>query len=165
MILLGKHIESILSESNEYNCDINLYCAVLSYIPFFNDIKESDYIKYHNDNSFEYTPQLYAFIKALYDAKLVEDEENMALFLKSYNSQCAYNKWIKDMNMILENEEFIIKTNLSFLKKAIFSLIRLEKACPGSWGIDAESGNWLLILNQLKRILTEVYKENKSSAN
>jgi hypothetical protein len=165
MIFQSKQIENILSESNEYEGDMNLFCAVLSYIPYFKDITEDDYIKYHNDNSFEYSPQLYSFIKALYDAKLVEDEENMALFLKSYNSKCGYNKWIKDMNLVLENEELMSRANISLLKKVMFSLIRLERVCPGSWGIDVESGNWLKILNQLKIILSEIYKENKSNAN
>ncbi|HNQ67350.1 MAG TPA: DUF6508 domain-containing protein [Bacteroidales bacterium] len=165
MIQPSKQIENILSESNEYDCDINLYCAVLSYIPYFKDIKEDDYIKYHKDHSFEYSPEFYSFIKALNDAKLVEDEEKMASFLKSYNLHCGYNKWIKDMNIVLENEELLGRANISLLKKVMFSLIRLERVCPGSWGIDAESGNWLKILNQLKRILSEIYKENKSNAN
>lgn len=161
----GQQIEYICNQPNLYDYDINLYCSVLSYIPYFQDIKESDYIKHHDDHSFEYSPQFYAFIRALYDAKLVEDENNMALFLDSYNNHCAYSKWMKEMNTVLEDEDLLVKTNLSFLKKAIFSIVRLERVCPGSWGIDVESGNWLIILLQLQRILPNIYKENKSEMN
>jgi len=161
----GNEIENIFSQPNEYNNDISSFCSVLSYIPYFEEIKESDYIKYHEDQTFEYTPEFHSYIRALYDAKLVEEDDEMVLFLKSYNSNCAYNKWIKDMNLVLGNEELLKISNLSFLKKAVFSFVRFERVCPGSWGIDVESGNWLLLLRQFERIYCDIHKNYKSKEN
>lgn len=161
----GQEIKNVFAQTNEYTHDISSYCALLSYIPYFERIKEADYVKYHEDHSFEYTAEFYSFIKALYDAKLVEKDDDMALFLRSYNSNCAYNKWIKDMHFILENEELLNKSNLSFLRKAVFTFVRFERVCPGSWGIDAESGNWLLLLKQFERIYYEINNNSITQVN
>jgi hypothetical protein len=157
MIPLSKQVKNILEVTNNYENDITHYCEVLSYLPYFQDIKESDYIKYHEDHSFEYTPQFYAFIKSLFDAKLVEDVDNMTDFLKSYNCSSAYKTWMKEMNSILGNSEAMKTVNLCFIRKAVFSMVRLERVLPGSWGIDVETGNWLSVLLQLKRILPDIY--------
>jgi hypothetical protein len=162
---LSQQVIKLLEEQNNYSGDISNYCSVLSFLPLFEDIKEEDYIVYHNDQSFEYTPQFYSFIKSLFDAGLVEDVEVMNDFLKSYSDCCAYKLWMKEMNCILSSNELLEKTNLCFIKKAVFSMIRLERVLPGSWGIDVETGNWLALLHQLKRILKEIYKTDKSKLN
>lgn len=162
---LSQQVQILLQRQNNYGGDISNYCSVLSFIPMFEDIIEEDYIIYHNDNSFEYTAQFYSFIKSLFDAGLVEDVELMNDFLKSYDERCAYKLWMKEMNYILSNNELLEKSNLCFIKKAVFSMIRLERILPGSWGIDVETGNWLALLYQLKRILKEIYKTDKSKLN
>lgn len=165
MNLLSEQVKNILKKDNSYGNDITHFCEVLSFLPYFQDIKESDYIKFHDDHSFEYTPHFYSFIKALFDAKLVEDVDEMTDFLKTYNCQSAYKLWMKEMNAVLSNNELVEKTNLCFLKKAVFSMIRLERVLPGSWGIDVETGTWLVILQQFKRILPQIYKSEKKEMN
>ena len=162
---LTEYMREILAVPKTYDNDIRLLCDVLSYIPYFEDANEVDYIKYHDDNSFEYTPQFYSFIKALFDSKIVEDVEDMTTFLKRYSSQNAYKIWMKEMNTVLSNDNLMSKVNLCFIRKAIFSMVRLEKVMPGSWGIDVETGNWLRLLQQIKVILPEVYKPNKQNMN
>jgi hypothetical protein len=162
---LSKQVQILLQRQNNYEGDIGNYCSVLSFLPMFEDIKEEDYIIYHNDHSFEYTPQFYSFIKSLFDAGLVEDAEVMNEYLKSYNDCCAYKIWMKEMNYILSSSELLEKANLCFVKKAVFSMIRLERILPGSWGIDVETGNWLALLQQLKLILKDIYKTDKSKLN
>ena len=46
---------------------------VLQYIDFLSNIEEDDYIRYDEEHEFEYTPQFYGFIQALFDAGLVEN--------------------------------------------------------------------------------------------
>jgi vesicle coat complex subunit len=162
---LSRAMKILLNEPNKYEHDISLYCEILSYLPFFEDATETDYIVYHDDHSFEYTPQLYSFIKALFDSKMVEDVSIMTDFLKQYKSQNAYKLWIKDMNAILSNEKYQNSINLSFIRKTIFSMIKLEKIMPGSWGIDVETGNWLKLLRRLNVILPEVYQCRKQDLN
>ncbi len=165
MNTLSKQVKEILLRPNIYDNDITHFCEVLSFLPYFQDIKESDYIKFHDDHSFEYTPHFYSFIKTLFTAKLVEDVDEMTSFLKTYNCTAAYKTWMKEVNTILSNNELISKANLCFLKKAIFSMVRLERVLPGSWGIDVETGNWLAILNQLKKIMPEIYKPSRNVMN
>lgn len=162
---LSRPIQVLLEETNTYNHNIGLYCELLSYIPYFEDICEKDYIKYHDDHSFEYTPEFYSFIKSLFDSKMVEDVDLMTDFLKLYNSPSAYKMWIKDMNNVLSNDVILLKTNISFIRKAFFSMIKLEKVMPGSWGIDVETGNWLKLLKRLQKILPEVYRCDKETMN
>ncbi len=158
-------VRDLLKEPNNYEHDIKLYCEVLSFLPFFEDAVESDYIIYHNNKTFEYSPQFYSFIKSLFDAKMVENHEVMTGFLKKYNSKTAYSQWVKDMNIVLSNAELIQKINLPFIRKAFFTIIKLEKIMPGSWGIDVETGNWLNLLKLLRNIMPQVYKCNKSTMN
>ena len=162
---LSRPINNLLEINNNYEHDISLYCEILSYLPFFEDAKEKDYIIYHKDHSFEYTAQFYSFIKALFDSKMVEDVDVMTRFLSEYQSESAYNMWIKDMNTVLSNNDYVQKVNICFIKKAFFSMIKLEKVMPGSWGIDVETGNWLKLLKQLQKILPDIYKCEKSSMN
>lgn len=149
---LSKQVKDILKCKNVYDCDVALYHEVISYIPYFQNIKEEDYITYNN-NKFEYTPNFKSFIDSLFNARLVEDIDEMKTFLSKYKSEFPYKLWMKDMNIILEDEDLFDKVNLSFLKKTLLSIIRLENILPGSWGIDVEAGNWLKILLQLKKIL------------
>jgi hypothetical protein len=65
---------------------------------------------------------------------------------------------MKEMNSILGNSEAMKTVNLCFIRKAVFSMVRLERVLPRSWGIDVETGNWLSVLHQLKRILPDIYK-------
>lgn len=162
---LNRQLRELLVKENIYTGNISNYCEVLSFLPIFKDVKESDYIIYHKDYSFEYTPQFYSFIKSLFDAGLVEDANIMSEFLKLYNSNDAYKLWMKEMNYILSNHELIKQANICFIKKATFSMIRLERILPGSWGIDVETGNWLALLQQLNRILVEIYRPSKSNMN
>jgi len=162
---VSEQVKNILVKKNDYNKDIIHYCEVLSYLPYFQEITEDCYIKHHKDKTFEYTPQFYSFIKTLYDAGLVEDDGEMRIFLNSYKTECHYKSWLDDMNTILGDDELLKQTNLCFLRKALFSIIRLERELPGSWGIDVETGNWLAILLQLKRILPEIYKSEKKGMN
>ena len=165
MVNFSEQLLEILKSPNKYPYDINLYCEVLAFIPYFQDLKENEYIIYHNNKTFEYSAHFYSFIKALHDSHLVEDINEMTEFLKLYHSESAYKIWMKEMNLILSDEELLMKTNISFLKKAVLSMIRLEKVCPGSWGIDVETRNWLNILLQLKRIFPEIYRTEKNIFN
>jgi len=162
---LSRPISKLFEEENKYDYDITLYCEILSYLPFFEDIVEKDYIRYHDDHTFEYTAQFYSFIKALFDSKLVEEVDVMTEFLEKYNSSSAYKMWIKDMNAVLSNDKYMSTSNLSFIRKAVFSMIKLEKVMPGSWGIDVETGNWLKILKQLQSILPQIYQCRKENMN
>lgn len=162
---LSRPIQELFQEKNTYDNHIGLYCELLSYIPYFEDICEKDYIKYHDDHSFEYTPEFYSFIKALFDSKMVEQVDTMTDFLNKYNSSSAYKVWIKEMNLILSNDTLISNANLSFIRKAFFSMIKLEKVMPGSWGIDVETGNWFKLLKRLQKILPEVYRCDKETMN
>jgi hypothetical protein len=150
-------------EKKEFQENLNIYRGtkkdlekVLNYIPFFTQIEERDYIIYHNDRSFEYTPEMYEFIKALFDAKLVEDYEQMMEFVKQGDcedsSSNCYNQWVREMNQTICRPALLCEVDLSFIRKAFLTLIRLEKVIPGSWGIDIEVGTWLKLLRQLKQI-------------
>lgn len=161
----SKPIKNMLSEPNKYDHDIKLYCELLSFLPYLEEATEDDYIVYHNDNTFEYTAQFYSFIRALFDSKMVEDPKQMTDFLLQYQSQSAYSLWIKDMNAVLGDSELSNHINISFIKKALFTMIKLEKIMPGSWGIDVETGNWLKLLKALQRILPQVYKCDKREMN
>jgi hypothetical protein len=163
MKTLTSHLKEILTKNNEYSADISKYCHVLSFLPIFENIKEEDYIVYHDDHSFEYTNLVYDFIKSLFEADLVEDVNEMTDFLKKFNSSCAYKIWMREMNYVLTNQELMRNTNLCFLKKTIFSLLRLENNMPGSWGIDFESGNWLAIVKQLKRIYSQSLTKSQTT--
>lgn len=132
---------------------------VLNYIPFFTNVCEKDYIIYHEDHSFEYTPAIYQFIEALFEAKLVEDYEQMKSFLENYDCsvhECnSYNNWMRDMNRTLCRSDLLRNADINFIKKAFLTLIRLEKVIPGSWGIDIEVGTWLKLLRRLQDIYNE----------
>lgn len=160
-------IKSLLKEKNTYNNDVSYFSSAVCHISFFEDISEDDYITYHPNNRFEYKPVVYSFINSLYKADLVASGNEMKEFLNKYNCLAneqfsCYNLWVKEMNIIISDEDHIKKTNLSFLRKAIATLISLEKIMPGSWGIDIENGNWYRILNQLKNIFEkELYCSNK----
>jgi hypothetical protein len=129
---------------------------VLNYIPFFSNISEDDYIIYNDDHSFEYTPAIYEFIKALFDANLVEDFEKMQGFIENYDCKVDscnnYNNWMRDMNRIICRSDLLNEADITFIRKAFLTLIRLEKVIPGSWGIDIEVGTWLKLLRRLKGI-------------
>lgn len=161
MQTLTIQVKEILKKENQYFGDISEYCKVLSFLPWFESIKEENYIIYHNDNTFEYTSEFYSFIKSLFEASLVENVDEMTQFLQKINNHCAYKIWMREMNYVLANQELMAKTNLCFLKKAIFSLVRLENNLPGSWGVDVESGTWLAILKQLKRIYSSSLTKSK----
>lgn len=162
---LSRPINILLSKKNKYDHDVSLYCEILSFLPYFEDACEDDYIIYHSDHSFEYTPQLYSFIKTLFDSKLVEEVDSMTDFLQQYQSPIAFKMWIKDMNSVLSNSDVIQMVNICFIKKAFFTMIKLEKVMPGSWGIDVETGNWLKLLRRLHNILPEIYKCEKNTLN
>ncbi len=159
-------IISELKQPNTYNKDISYYNSVICHISYFENISENDYKTSNANNRFEYKPIVYSFINSLYQADLVASNLEMKDFLNKYGCRAdkkysCYNLWVKEMNIIISDEEFIEKTNLSFLRKAIATLINLEKIMPGSWGIDIENGNWLRILYRLKNILTNgVCKSN-----
>ncbi|HOK38968.1 MAG TPA: hypothetical protein PLC87_09910 [Bacteroidales bacterium] len=163
--VLSKQIKKLLSEDNKYDFPIEYFCNLLSYIDFLEKAKEEDYIIYHDNHTFEYTPKFYSFIKALFDSRLVEDVDIMTEFLKTYECKCAYQVWIKEMNEILSNDELFNKMNISFVRKAFFTLIRMENVLPGSWGIDVETGNWLKLLRLLKQIFPEIYRCEKKIMN
>ncbi len=160
---LSMPIQFLLKEKNEYLYDIHLYCDTLSFLPFLENAIETDYIIYHEDQTFEYTPHFYSFINTLLDSKIIEDANSMEDFLEMYNSKNAYRLWIKDMNTILNNDDYMLMTNLSFIRKALYSMIKLENIIEGSWGIDVETGNWCKILKRLKTILPEVYRCQKEN--
>lgn len=162
---LSKPVRELLKEPNNYDHDIKLYCEVLSFLPFIEDAIETDYITYHNNHTFEYTPQFYSFIKSIFDSKMIEDHRTMTDFLKIYNSKTAYSQWVKDMNKVLSSSDLLQEVNLSFIRKAFFTIIKLEKCMPGSWGIDVETGNWLNLLKLLRNIMPQVYKCDKSTMN
>ncbi len=155
MRTLTLQLKEILAQENYYSDDISKYCYVLSFLPKFENIKEEDYIIYYDNHSFEYTALVYDFINSLFEASLVEDVDKMLEFLQKFPAPCAYKIWMREMNYVLANQELMQNTNLCFLKKAIFSLVRLENNMPGSWGIDFELGNWVSILKQLKRIYSQ----------
>lgn len=162
---LNTPLNIMLSEPNKYDYNIELYCKILSFLPFLEEATEDDYIKYHNDNTFEYSPHFYSFIRTVFDSKMVEDPKEMTAFLTKYNSPKAYSLWIKDMNKVLSDSALCDKINISFIRKAFFTMIKLEKIMPGSWGIDVETGNWLKLLKALQRILPQVYKCDKGEMN
>ena len=89
----------------------------------------------------------------------------MTNFLLQYDSPTAFKLWIKDMNSVLSNNTVFETVNICFIKKAFFTMIKLEKIMPGSWGIDVETGNWLKLLRRLHNILPEIYKCEKSTLN
>ncbi|MDD2635694.1 MAG: hypothetical protein PHW82_09375 [Bacteroidales bacterium] len=162
---LSEPVIELLNEPNIYEHDIKLYCEVLSFLPYFENAVETDYIIYHNNHTFEYTPHFYSFIKSLFDSKMVEDHEVMTGFLKKYNSKNAYSQWVKDMNYVLSNAELLQKINLPFIRKAFFTMVKLEKIMPGSWGIDVETGNWLNLLKIVQNIMPQIYRCDKSTMN
>ena len=82
----------------------------------------------------------------------------MTDFLKTYNCKSAYKLWMKEMNTVLSNNELVEKTNLCFLKKAVFSMVRLERVLPGSWGIDVETGTWLVVITSYSIHYTKLYE-------
>jgi hypothetical protein len=69
------------------------------------------------------------------------------------------------MNAVLGDSELSNQINISFIRKALFTMVKLEKIMPGSWGIDVETGNWLKLLKALQRILPQVYKCDKREMN
>lgn len=155
-------IYNLMNQPNQYKSDISKYNSVICYISFFEKATEDDYVIYHKNNRFEYTPEFYSFIQSLYNADLVASDSEMKSFLKSLNciatekSSC-YNIWIKDMNKIINDDSLLTKTNICFLRLAIATMIRLETLIPGSWGMDIENGTWLRILKQLKAIYPDIY--------
>lgn len=137
--------------------EIRLECIpeVLKYIDFFKDIKEEDYIRYGDDHGFEYTPQFYGFIQALFDAGLVENYEKLIEFVamgsESDIEKCElFSQWMKEMNKKISRPCEMRDTDIHFLRRAFLTVIRMEKIFPGSWGIDVETGTWIRLLKQLK---------------
>lgn len=168
MNTVSKPIQTILNEPNTYDEDISYLNSVLCYIDFFENIEEEDYLIHNGKNRIEYSPQLYSFIHSLHKANLVASDDELDNFLERFDclstEKCScFNLWIKDMNKIITDEAIIKRTNIKFLRITISTLLKLEKFFPGSWGIDIENGNWLRILNQLKRIYPSVYKPSKSN--
>ncbi len=163
-----QQIKKVLKECNKYDTDLSFYNSVICYISFFENITENDYIIYKDGNRFEYTPQFYSFIQGLYKANLVADKDEMKNFLATFNcianeKLSCYMIWVREMNKILADEKQIKQTNLSFLRKALATMLNLEKIFPGSWGIDVENGNWLRILKQLKEIYPQIYNKGNIS--
>lgn len=144
------------TESSYTNSSNTKVQKVLNYIPFFTNISEKDYIVYNDDNTFEYTPAIYEFIKALFDADLVEDYEKMQAFLENYDCKVHdcnnYNNWMRDMNRTICRSDLLKEADITFIRKAFLTLIRLEKVIPGSWGIDIEVGTWLKLIRRLKEM-------------
>lgn len=162
-----KPILKLLNEENIYEKDFSYYNSVICYISYLKKITETDYIIYHDNRKFEYTPQFYSFIQVLYKADLVATHEQVQEFLKTYDciktEKCScFNLWVKDMNKIISSDDLIQLTNLSFIRIALATMLSLEKMLPGSWGIDIENGNWLRILQQLKNIYFQIYKPAKN---
>jgi len=149
-----------MSEKNSFSGCIVAFDKVLDYIPFFSEIEEEDYIIYHSDKTFEYTPKFYAFIESLYDAGLVEDYNKMREFLNEanfeYEESDSYISWIHQMNKIICRPELMASANIAFIRKAFLTLIRLEYRIPGSWGIDVEVCTWLKLLRRLKDIRSQL---------
>jgi hypothetical protein len=163
-----KQIEEILQESNKYDTDLSFYNSAICYISFFEKASEKDYIIYRDGNRFEYTPQFYSFIHGLYKANLVASHDEMKDFLSTFNciateKLSCYMIWVREMNKILADEKKIKRTNISFLRKALSTMLNLEKIFPGSWGIDVENGNFLRILRQLKAIYPQIYSKGNTS--
>lgn len=141
----------------EKHSDIRLECIpeILKYIDFFKDIKEEDYIRYGEDHGFEYTPQFYAFIQALFDAGLVENYEKLIEFVamgtENEFERCElFSQWMKEMNRTISRPCELRNADIQFVKRAFLTVIRMEKIFPGSWGIDVETGTWFRLLKQLK---------------
>ncbi len=153
-------MKTLLSENNQFNGNLREFNAVLQFIPYFIDIEEDDYITYFPDRRFEYTPRFYEFIEALNKTGLVEDEQSMQTFLDEACFQidaCSrFSMWVREMNRVICRPELLQQSGLSFLRKAFFTLIHLEKQIPGSWGIDAEVGTWLKLLRRLQKIVDEL---------
>ena len=150
-------IKRILNEPDTYSKDISLLKTVICYKSFFQDIQEKDYLLCCKEGKFQYTPIFYSFVQQLFKADLVASDSEMQDFLAQlncYNDQnsSCYKVWVKYMNNILADKDLIKETNLCFLKKSLATIISLEKIIPGSWGIDAENGNWLRIIIQIERI-------------
>ncbi|HOY38963.1 MAG TPA: hypothetical protein PLP11_05060 [Bacteroidales bacterium] len=153
-------MNNLLFEKNVFTGDLAEYDKVLEFISFFANINEEDYISYNEDKTFEYTPRFYEFIESLFRAGLVEDYNKMREFLSNacfdFEESDEYVSWIHEMNKIICRPELLSKANLSFIRKAFLTLIRLEYRIPGSWGIDIEVCTWLKLLKRLNQIRPEL---------
>jgi hypothetical protein len=130
---------------------------LLSYIDYFTNINESDYIRYDEDHNFDYTPQFYSFIQQLFESNMVEDYEQLidAISYEGAGEQerCeAFSHWMKELNRTLSRPCEMRHTDIQFLRKAFLTVIRMEKVFPGSWGIDVETGTWLKLLKHFKEL-------------
>jgi len=130
---------------------------VLQYIDFLSNIEEDDYIRYDEEHEFEYTPQFYGFIQALFDAGLVENYEKLVGHISmgsdNEHERCElFSKWMKTMNQTISRPCEMRETDIHFVRRAFLTIIRMEKIFPGSWGIDVETGTWLRLLQRVKTL-------------
>ncbi|MFO7789325.1 MAG: DUF6508 domain-containing protein [Bacteroidales bacterium] len=130
---------------------------LLDYIDFFTNIREDDYIWYADDHCFSYSPKFKSFIQQLYDSNMVESHDHLIDSITENgddeHERCeAFSNWMREMNRVLSRPCELREANISFLRKAFFTLIRMEKIFPGSWSVDVESGTWLKLLKQFKKL-------------
>ncbi len=153
-------MNNLFTDAEKYTGDLRKFDEVLSFIPFFTDIDEDDYIIYYPDRKFQYTNRFNDFIKTLFEAGLVEDYQDMLGYLKdtSFDMEASgcYSAWVREMNRTICRPDLLNAAGLPFIRKAFLTLIRLEKVIPGSWGIDVEVGTWLKLLRRLSAIRSEM---------
>lgn len=128
-----------------------------SYIDYFTNIKEDDYITYVDDHCFEYTQQFNDFIQQLHDSNMVENYDHLIQSITEYpeddEARCeAFSGWMRELNRTLSRPCDLREADICFLRKAFLTLVRMEKIFPGSWGIDVETGTWIKLLNQFKKL-------------
>jgi len=130
---------------------------LLDYINYFTDIKDEDYITYVDDHCFEYTKQFNDFIQQLHDSNMVENYDHLIHSITDHPEdeefRCeAFSGWMRELNRTLSRPCDLREADICFLRKAFLTLVRMEKIFPGSWAIDVETGTWLRLLKQFKKL-------------
>ncbi|MDA3820728.1 MAG: DUF6508 domain-containing protein [Candidatus Delongbacteria bacterium] len=130
---------------------------LLSYIDFLINIKEADYIIDADGHRFNYTQKFRDFIQQLHDSNMVENYDHLIQSITEHRgddeARCeAFSGWMRDLNRTLSRPCDLREADIYFLRKAFLTLVRMEKIFPGSWGIDVETGTWLKLLKQFKRL-------------
>lgn len=152
-----KEINSVNKQEKHIDLKLENIPQTLAYIDFLKDINEEDYIRYDNEREFEYTPQFYAFIQALFDSGLVENYEKLIEFValgsENEHERCElFSKWMKTMNQTISRPCEMRNTDIQFIRRSFLTIIRMEKIFPGSWGIDVETGTWIKLLQRVKTL-------------
>ena len=130
---------------------------LLSYIDFFKNIREEDYIIYADGHQFSYTQNFLEFIQQLHDSNMVENYDHLIQSITKYpeddEARCeAFSGWMRELNRTLSRPCDLREADICFLRKAFLTLVRMEKIFPGSWGIDVETGTWIKLLKQFKKL-------------